>query len=91
MNSGRHDNTDLISISQILLDGKKTKCANTNAFQIVGFPTSGGRYQLHEFLKRYMSLPNVTCEKIISLPTRYVLINNAKPMYVLHDKGAFIL
>lgn len=91
MNSGRHDNIDLISIAQVLLDGKKTKCSNTNAFQIVGFPNSGGRYQLSEFMRRYMSLPKQTIEKIISLPTRWVCINNCNPMYVLHEHGAFMI
>lgn len=91
MNSGRHDNIDLISIAQVLLDGKKTKCSVTNAFQITAFPNGGGRYQLSEFLRRYMSLPKQMIEKIISLPTRWVTINNCNPMFCLHEKGAFII
>lgn len=91
MNSGRHDNIDLLSISQILLDGKKTKTSLTNAFQIVAFPVSGGRYQLKEFLKRYMSLEHNQIEKVLNLPSRWIILNNCEPMYVLHQRGCFIL
>ena len=91
MNSGRHDNIDIISIGQVLLDGKKTKCSNTNAFQIVGFPNSGGRYQLHGFLDKYMRLPKPMIDKILSFPSRWVAINNVNPLFVLHEKGAMII
>lgn len=91
MNSGRHDNIDLISIAQLLLQGHKSKCSNTNAFQVVGFGQSGGRYQMIEFLKRYMSIPKKTIEKIIALPSRFVVINNCEPMFCMHQGGAFIL
>lgn len=91
MNSGRHDNTDLMSISQILLEGKKTKTSLTNAFQLVCFPVSGGRYQIKEYLKRYMSLDSHIVDKVINLPSRWVILNNCKPLYVLYEKGCFIV
>lgn len=90
-NSGRHDNIDVISIGQILLDGKKTKTANTNAFQLASFPQSGSRYQLAEFLRRYMSLPKDMIQKILSIPSRWVIINICNPNYVLHEKGSFVI
>ena len=91
MCSGRHENIDLVSISQILMDGKKTKTALTNAFATVLFPVSGGRYQSVNYLKKYMSLEKDAIDKIINLPTRWALINGAAPMYCLHQKGCFML
>lgn len=91
MTSGRHDNIDVISIGHILLNGKKTQNALTNAFQIVSFPHSGGRYQLIEYLKRYVSLPKEKCHHILGLPTRWLIINNANPNYIVHEKGALII
>lgn len=91
MNTGRHENIDVISTNQVLLDGKKTKASLLNAFQIIGFCHSGGRYQMKEFLKRYMSLDNSLIDKIINLPSRWVIINRVPPVYVAHQKGVMLI
>lgn len=91
MKGGRHYNTDVISTNQLLLDGVKSKQSLLNSFQVVGFPKTGGRYQLKEFLKRYMSLDKELIDKIINLPSRWVCINRVHPNYVMHEKGVFML
>lgn len=91
MKSGRHENIDVISTNQLMLNGKQSQNSLLNSFQIVGFPQSGGRYQLKEFLKRYMAMDKEDIDKIINLPSRWVTIQRVPPLFCLHQKGAFLL
>jgi hypothetical protein len=91
MNAGRHKNIDVIVARQNMLDGHKTKTCLNSAFQVLGFPHSGGRYQLSEFLKKHMSMDKIQIQKILNLPSRWVLVNRSAPPYVLHEKGCFLL
>ncbi len=91
INAGRHKNIDVIIARQNLLDGPKTKTALNSSFQVIAFPHSAGRYQLAEMLRRYMAMDKQTINKILNVPSRWVLINRATPPYILHEKGAFLL
>jgi len=89
-NAGRHKNIDTICVRQNLLDGHKTKTILNSAFQVVGFPRGAGRYQLGQWLKRHMFMDKQTIDKILNVPSRWVLINK-NPPYILHQKGCFML
>ena len=90
INAGRHDNIDVICVRQNLLDGHKTKTILNSSFQIIGFPHGGGRYQFGEWLKRHMYLSKPVIDRILNLPSRWVLINK-NPNYCLYSKGCFML
>lgn len=90
INAGRHENIDVICARQNLLEGHKTKTVLNSSFQVVGFPHSGGRYQLGEWMKRHMFLDKQKIDKILNLPSRWVLLNK-NPPYVLYQKGCFLL
>jgi hypothetical protein len=90
-NTGRHQNIDLVVTSQMLLHGHASRTLLNGCFQVIGFPHYSGKYQLHEWMKRYLYLPAKTIDKILSVPSRWILINNAVPLYVLHERGAFML
>jgi len=89
--TGRHHNIDTITTSQSLLDGNATKHALRNCFQVVAFPSSAGKYQLANFLHQYIKMGKDDSERVLNVPSRYVLINRTAPTYVLHSNGAFIL
>ena len=91
VNAGRHANIDCIVARQNLLEGLLTKTCLNSSFQVIGFPHSSSRYQLNEFLRRYMRLDNTLIQKILNVPSRWVLINRNTPTYVLHEKGCFLL
>ena len=91
VNAGRHANIDVIVCRQNLLEGPKTKTCLNSSFQVVGFPHSSSRYQLGEFLKRHMHMSNAIIQKILNVPSRWVLINRNTPSYVLYERGCFIL
>lgn len=91
LNAGRHHGIDVIVCRQSLLEASKTKSLLNNAFQVIGFPKSASRYQFGEYLKRYLHLDNEMIKKILSVPSRWCLVNCTSPLYVLHEYGAFIL
>jgi len=91
LQAGRHKNIDVIVCSQNLLDGPKTKHCVNNVFQVIGFPQSASRYQLSEWLRRYVRLNESEVRTIINLPSRWVLVNVASPVYVLYERGCLIL
>lgn len=91
LQAGRHSNIDVIVCTQNLLDGPKTKQCVNNTFQVIGFPQSAGRFQLGEWLRRYIRLSQEQVRTILNLPSRWVLVNQGTPIYVLHEKGCFML
>ncbi len=91
LQAGRHENIDVVVCTQNILDGARTKHCVNNTFQIIGFPQSAARYQLGEYLRRYMRLPQDKVRMILSLPSRWILINQSTPVYILHEKGVFFL
>lgn len=89
--SGRHDNISVVSVDQILLQGSKTKTANVNASAIVSFPRTLARFELGNYLDRYLHFKKPMIDKILAVPSRWVLINLLGTMYCLHERGCFIL
>lgn len=55
------------------------------------FPKSGSAQQISYVLKQYFGLSRQQIENIIQLPSRWVTIHKNYPMYVLYEKGAYIL
>lgn len=91
MSTGRHHNIDVVSTAQVTLDGKKSQQCILNNFCYVGFPKSGGRYHLKEYCKKYMALEKDQIDKVLNLPTRWVMLNRVPPQFCMHQKGVFLL
>lgn len=58
---------------------------------IVLFPKSGNVYQITYALQKYLGLDKKNIERILKLPSRWVLISKSYPNYCLYENGAFIL
>ena len=54
------------------------------------FPKSGNRKGMVYALSNYCGFDKKTIEKILTLPSRWVLIGKEYPMYVLYEKGCFL-
>ena len=91
VNTGRHKNIDVIICRQKLMAGHKTSDLLNGVHQIIAFPKTASRFQLMNYLDRYLHLPKKTIKRIMEVPSRWVLINTSNPVYVLHAKGAFII
>lgn len=88
--TGRHYDTACIVSNQTLLGSDKTKQALSNCFQVIAYPSSAGKYQLTQFLTRYMSFNKDQIQRIMNLPSRYVLINRTMPNYILSENEVFM-
>lgn len=91
INTGRHKSIATIVCRQKLLDGHRSSSILNGVHQLISFPHSGSRFQLRNYLDRYLHLPKKKIEKILNVPSRWVLLNLVNPMYCLHEKGGFIL
>lgn len=91
VNTGRHHGIDVILCRQKLLAGSKTSDVLNGIHQIVMFPKTASRFQLQNYLERYLHIPKKVIKKIMSVPSRWVLINISNPVYCLHAKGAFLI
>jgi hypothetical protein len=91
VNTGRHHNIDVIICRQKLMAGHKTSDILNGIHQIVCFPKTASRFQLQNYLERYLHLPKKIIKKILDVPSRWVLINTSNPVYCLHQKGAFLI
>jgi len=89
--AGRHNNIGVMSISQVLMDGKKTRQNLLNGFRLVLFPQSGGKYQANNFLKRYMSMDDEKVQEINESPSRWVVLQRVKPLHWISEKEARII
>ena len=59
--------------------------------KLVVFPKSGSSQQISYALKQYFGLSKSQIEEILGLPSRWVMISKSYPMYVMHDRGIYIL
>jgi len=91
LNAGRHVNADVIIVKQQLLDSHHTKPILNSAFQIYGFGQSASKYQLGQWLKRYINLDQKLIKRVMAVPSRWVCVNNSTCMYALHSQGCFML
>lgn len=91
INQGRHRLVGSIICRQKLMDGHKSSFVLNGIHQIMGFPHSGSRHQLRKYLDKYLNLPNKKIEKILNVPSRWILINVCNPMFLIHERGAFIV
>lgn len=55
------------------------------------FPRSGNTYQITYCLKNYFGLSKKQIDHILHLPSRWVTIAKRYPMYVMYEKGIYLL
>jgi Cdc6-like AAA superfamily ATPase len=93
MEIGRKLDITIIITNHLVIPNEK-KMARTvmNEMQsLTVFPKSGSSQQISYALKKYFGLNNNQIEGIISIPSRWITISKTYPMYVLYDKGCFVL
>lgn len=91
INQGRHKSIGTIICRQKLMDGHKSSFVLNGVHQVLGFPHSGSRHQLRKYLDKYLNLPKHKIERILNIPSRWVLINVCNPMYCVGERTAFIV
>jgi len=90
----RHNRTDIISISHNPLGGSLTRFVHSEATAYVIFPAYSQHHQLTTYLRKYAGLSNQNIDKIIDIgetKSRWIYISNLAPMYVIYQKGIFLI
>lgn len=93
MEIGRKLDINMVVTNHLVIPNEK-KSARTimnelNTMTI--FPKSGSSQQIMYALKNYFGLSKEQIVEILNLPSRWVTISKSYPMYVIYDKGAYIL
>lgn len=91
VNAGRHHNTSTMVLQQQLLGGNDTKSSLNGCFQIVGYPKSTSKHQLRNYMKRYLNMPDDEIDRHMKKSTRWLVMNNTNPMYMLSEKDCELL
>jgi hypothetical protein len=55
------------------------------------FPRAGSTYHIKTYLTKYVGLEKNQIKKILNLPSRWVALYRSYPMYVLYEKGIYLL
>ena len=87
---GRANNIYCI-VTNHLINPNEKKDGRTiwnEAHTITMFPKSGNRRGMEYALKNYCGFDNKLVNKILSLPSRWVMVAKQYPQYVLHEHGA---
>lgn len=86
------DITIVITNHLVIPNEKKVARTIMNEMQSVTvFPKSGSAHQIRYALKTYYGLDNKQIDEILKLPSRWVTISKKYPMYVIYEKGCYIL
>lgn len=91
LETGRHKNIYVCSTNHQLSNYKQTRTLLNESHNITFFPSSGATYYIKEFLKKYMGLSKEQIDKIFNLKSRWVTIHRNYPMYVIYERGIYML
>lgn len=88
---GRHENISVIVTSHLLNCGNSSRIIMNECSSFTIYPKSGSTHAITYLLKKYCGFNASMINKIFSLPSRWVTIYKNFPIYVLYEKGAFLL
>lgn len=91
LEQGRHYNERIIVTSHLLIDREHTKRILNEATSIYFFPKAGGTKQIKKLLIDYIGLDKEQIKKILKLPSRWVCVYKTYPMFVIYEKGVYML
>lgn len=87
---GRHNNTFMICTSHQIMNYQETKIALMESTHVVLFPGTGSDKQIEGYLKTYAGAKKEEIEKIMNLPSRWVLFSKHAPQYILYQFGIYL-
>lgn len=93
MEIGRKLNCNMLISSHLVNpnDKKLGRSIMNEITALITFPKSGSAHQIKYALNKYWGLNKNQIQKILELNSRWVLISKGYPMYVIYDKGCYIL
>jgi len=88
---GRHENISVIITNHLSTDFRNTRIVLNECNSIVIFPHSGSTHGMKYLLQKYVGLDKKGIEKVLKLPSRWVLIHKNNPQYIMYEKGCYIV
>lgn len=89
--NGRHCNTAVIFCNQECRMGKRTKPILSMITTLVIFPQGCSLYQTSKLLQQYVGFSKSQIEKVLKINSRWVAISLAKPQYIMHEHGVYMV
>lgn len=88
---GRHENISTLITSHMMTNYKDTRVILNECNSLVFFPRSGAANAIKYTLKTYVGMDAEDIKKIMILPSRWVMVNKTYPIYVLYEKGVYLV
>ncbi len=90
LKNGRKKNISVACSNHLLYDGNKTKDMLYQCDKLIVFPGSSN-YMIENLCKRFVGMGKKAIDKLLRLPSRWVMISKKYPQYVVYENGAYIL
>lgn len=91
LQTGRHENVNVVVVSHLMSNYKQSRIVLNECQAIVFFPKCGNAYAINYVLNKYYGIDKKKVNTIMNLPSRWVYLYKNYPMFIIHDKGAFLL
>ena len=91
METSRHYNTHIITVSHDLLGGNTNKTVKSEATSAFLFVQYNQPHQTREYLRKYVGLSNEQINEIMQLPSRWCYINLLAPTFYITDRRVKLL
>ena len=91
MKTGRSSGIYTINSRHVLNSGSKTKDIWVESTKIVLFPIGIPKMHLHYGLSNYLGFNKEQIDQLLSTKSRWTLINNKIPSYVIDESRAYLL
>lgn len=88
---GRHEDISVVVTNHSCTNYGFTKVVLNECNSITFFPKSGSTGGIKYMLTKYVGLDNDQIKKIFSLPSRWITIYKHSPMYIIYEKGIYVL
>jgi hypothetical protein len=88
---GRHEDISVIVTNHQLTDYKRTREIMNESNLITFFPKSGSSNGIKYMLKTYVGMDTKQIKKVFDLPSTWVTVYKRYPMYLMYEKGVYLL
>lgn len=91
LQTGRHFNITLFCTTHLMCNYRSTRELLGDCNYVTIFPRSGSKYNIIQYLTRYLGLPKRQITEILSINSRWLCIHINSPQHIIFENGAMLL
>lgn len=91
LETGRHVKCTMVNTSHHLTDYKRTRTLLNESTSVTFYPRMGGANQIKRYLSHYAGMTVDQIKRVFNLPSRWVTVSRTAPMWVLYDRGCYMV